>query len=80
MKSLPVLQIFYDKETNTFLDECGFEFVNVFEAITPNDLILYRSDPGFSLFYHRDIPGLLCEILELEDWNGDVYHGKIRDV
>lgn len=65
----PVYKVFHDKIENIFLDECGKELINIFELITPNDLYLYTEDPGYTIFPHRDDPGLLCEILDLEgEW------------
>lgn len=66
-----VMVIYHDPDKNIFLDsDCGYIIPNIFEMITPNDLYLYRNDPGLNIFPHRDIPDLLCEVVEWED----IYH------
>lgn len=73
MNSPPVLQIFYFEEENFFTDEDGQVIENIFEFITPNDLYLFRGDPGNCIFPRRDISGELCEIVTLdeEEWLTD---------
>ena len=58
-----VLQFFYDSEENIFYDQCGQIVTNIFEVLTPNDIFLFKQDPGYNVFPHRDNNRILCEIL-----------------
>ena len=58
-----ILQFFYDSEENIFYDQCGIRVVNIFEVLTPNDIFLFKQDPGYNAFPHRDDHRILCEIL-----------------
>jgi len=58
-----VLQFFYDSEENIFYDQCGIRVVNIFGALTPNDIFLFKQDPGYNIFRHREDPRIICEIL-----------------
>jgi len=58
-----VLQFFYDSEENIFYDQCGQIVINIFEVLTPNDIFLFKQDPGYNVFSHRDNNRILCEIL-----------------
>lgn len=44
------LCIFYDLKYNEFLDEEGYRIENIFELITPSDLLLHRLGIGFDVF------------------------------
>ena len=58
-----VLQFFYDSEENIFYDQCGIRVVNIFEALTPNDIFLFKQDLGYNIFRYREDPSIICEIL-----------------
>lgn len=58
-----ILYFSYDSEENMFYDQCGIRVTNIFEVITPNNLFLFRQDPGYCIFPHRDDNRILCEIL-----------------
>lgn len=62
----PIILIFLLNE-NRFIDEDGKPIYNVFEMITPNDLLIFRNDPGITMFRHRDIPRMYVEIVEEEE-------------
>jgi len=64
-----VLQFFYDSEENIFYDQCGIRVVNIFEALTPNDIFLFKQDPGYNIFHHRGNPRIICEVFA-EYWDG----------
>ena len=73
-----LVYIVYQPHVNMFYDYRGKRLSNVFELITPNDLYLYRHDPGNSIFPHRSKPDTLCEIIDTfcdypveSDWLGD---------
>ena len=58
-----MLYILWDETTNTFWDTCGKRLTNIFDYITPNDMFLFRNDPGSCSFPHRGDYRILCEIL-----------------
>jgi len=60
-----ILYIYYDAKENIFYDD-GVEFFNIFDAVTPNDIFLFRHDPGYCTFPHRSEPRILCEIITEE--------------
>jgi hypothetical protein len=57
-----ILFIRYDPEENVFYDECGFRIRNIFEMITPNDLVLYRANHDYCCFPCRYSRNILCWI------------------
>ena len=63
-----LIRILYDRCLNIFYDIAGRRLTNVFELITPNDLYLYRNDPGNSIFPHVNEPYTMCEIITYEEW------------
>ncbi len=63
-----LIRILYDRCLNMFYDIAGRRITNVFELITPNDLYLYRHDPGNSIFPHISEPHTMCEIITDEEW------------
>ena len=63
-----LIRILYDRCLNMFYDIAGRRITNVFELITPNDLYLYRNDPGNSIFAHVSEPHTMCEIISEKDW------------
>jgi hypothetical protein len=58
-----ILYFFYDPRDNIFCDQFGFIVLNIFEMITPNDLLLFKEDHGYCIFPHRHSNNILCEIL-----------------
>ena len=61
-----IVYIIYSPGLNMFYDLRGKRLSNVFELITPNDLYLYKNDPGITLFPHRSKPNTLCELVTAE--------------
>jgi len=59
------LFVCYDPDENMFYDRYG-SLINILEMITPNDLFLFRQDPGYCTFPHRKNNKILCEILTNE--------------
>lgn len=57
-----ILYLTYEPEENTFYDECGFRIVNIFEIISPNDLLLFRHDSHNCCFLKRDEYDILVVI------------------
>lgn len=53
----------WDSQNNIFYDDCGVPVTNIFEVITPSDLLLFREDHGRCAFFHRDYPEILCVLL-----------------
>ena len=51
----------WNKMENKFYDLYG-EPIYIFDLITPNDLYLFRHDPGYCMFPHKDNRKILCEI------------------
>ena len=41
--------VFYDEKDRIFVDEEGYRIENIFELITPSDLLLFRTLPGFDV-------------------------------
>lgn len=64
---MEILYLYYDSIENTFYDDCGQRIDNIFELIRPNDLYLFRHDPGNVLFPYIHVPGLWCEIVDMEE-------------
>jgi hypothetical protein len=60
-----ILQFYYDPKENTFhvCDQFGSRVVNILKALTPNDIFLFKQDPGYNVFFHKDNSHILCEIL-----------------
>lgn len=72
--------IYYDPESNAFYDEDGAQIDNIFELITPNDLYLYRHDPGCNLFPCRFDRELTFEIVDqMDDYPGDGYYDNMKE-
>lgn len=44
-----VIGLFYDKEANKFIDEGGFIVWNIFDYVTPTDLLMFRQDKEYML-------------------------------
>lgn len=63
-----LIRILYSRHINMFYDIAGRRITNVFELITPNDLYLYRHDPGNSIFTHVSEPHTMCEIITDKEW------------
>lgn len=63
----PIIYIFYDSKQNFFIDVYGRPIYNIFELLTPQDILLYKNDPGYSLFHARQRPDILVEINEIYD-------------
>ena len=63
MEYVDILYFVYDSTENMFYDQCGFRIVNIFEELTPNDIFLFRSNPGYYLFKKRNFKNVWCKIL-----------------
>lgn len=59
--------LFYDIDTNRFVDEDGFIVWSIFDIVTPNDLFLFKREKDYMLIHHRSIPGVLVEIYYPDD-------------
>jgi len=57
-----VLCIEYDPDENCFYDDDGYLIYNIFDMITPSDLVLFRFDYDFNTFVHRHDKTTLCLI------------------
>jgi len=58
-----VMYIEFDPKENCFYNSCGMQIIDIFDMITPNDLLLFRSDPfKHSYFQHRNQPQTLCKL------------------
>ena len=58
--------ISFDSQTNTFWDANGQRIENNFTILTPNDIFLFRQDPGYCIFPHRKLKSVTCEIFTEE--------------
>lgn len=63
MGSDGILYFIYDSIGNTFYDQYGVRVINILEFLTPNDLFLFKNDPWYCIFPHRDNYRIMCEIL-----------------
>lgn len=66
MKYDAMLYLMFFPSENIFLDDCGMQIQNIFKMITPNDLYLYRQDPGYNIFPCRFDPHIGVEIIDNE--------------
>jgi hypothetical protein len=57
-----VLNIYWDPNENMFYDPCGIRIRNIFALVTPNDIFLFRQNPGYCSFPCRNDRRILCEI------------------
>lgn len=62
----PIELVVYRPEENRFYDVFGRLLYNIFEMITPNDLLTFRDDPGNTMFRHREKVRTFVEIVEEE--------------
>lgn len=59
-----VIEIEYDADENSFYDQCGIHIINIFEMLTPSNLLLFRKNPQkFYEFPHRDNKQVLCKLI-----------------
>jgi len=59
-----MLYIEYDADENSFYDECEIHIVNIFDIITPNDLLLFRKFPQtYSYFTTRNDSKIICKLI-----------------
>ncbi len=59
-----VVYIYYDEEFNLFRDvDDGSIIYDIYTYLTPQALMLFLDDRGENVFYMRDRPGVLCEII-----------------
>jgi hypothetical protein len=72
-----ILRLIYNKEENIFYDaDLGHQIVNIFEMITPNDLLLFKKNPEWRYFQHRSDEHTLCELIMEENLNVQKYSTK----
>lgn len=64
-----ILYIIWYEPENTFWNLDGSPVENINEILTPNDLFLFRHDPGYSCFFHRQHRHIMVELLT-EDETG----------
>lgn len=68
MKYDDTIYIMWFPGENDFFDECGQRIQNIFEYITPNDLWLFRQDPGYNIFPARFDRHIGVEILDNDSY------------
>ena len=61
------LALYYLKEDNVFMDGEGEIVFEIFEAISPNDLYLFKRHKDYMIVNHRTEPGILVELYWPED-------------
>lgn len=54
--------LFYNEDTKRFIDEDGYVVWNIFELITPNDLLLFRESQDYFVTRHRALKGVFIEL------------------
>lgn len=55
--------IFYFPRGNTYTDDLGKEISNIFDILTPNDILLFKERPyGNVFFLHKNDPNILIEM------------------
>lgn len=47
-------RICYHKDLNLFTDIGGYVIYNMLDYLTSNDILLFKHDPGYNLFCHKD--------------------------
>lgn len=62
-----VIQLYYDKERNKFVDDGGFIVYNIFSIITPNDLFLFKYHKQYMIVHHRDNQEIGVELFYPEE-------------
>ena len=62
-----MIGLFYDRDENVFIDEDGFIVWSIFEAITPNDLFLFKLNKAYMLVQHRTMTKVLVELYYPDD-------------
>lgn len=75
-----MVQILYFEDDNIFTDDDGHIIENIFELITPGDLYLFRSDPGYNVFPLRSNNRVLVEIVGPDEFPGDGYYNKKEEL
>lgn len=58
-----IFHLYYHERENVFTDSEGQVVHDLFTMITPQDLFLFRYDPGMNCFPLVGDPDFLCEIL-----------------
>ena len=58
-----VIHLYYHERENVFTDSEGQIVYDIFTMITPQDLFLFRYDPGMTCFPLGGDPDFLCEII-----------------
>jgi hypothetical protein len=71
-----VTYILYYEVDNIFTDMDGNIIYNIFDMITPNDLLLFRDDPGNNSFCMKSDRDKICEIITIPEdgYCGEVIH------
>lgn len=59
--------VYYDSDRDIFLDVEGRIIDNIFQTITPNDLLLFKNDPGYNIFPCRHEKDRYVYIYEYPD-------------
>jgi hypothetical protein len=67
MLDIGSISLFYNHRNNTFVDDNGFIVWNIFEAITPNDLYLFKHHKEYTIVNHRTLHGVVVELF----WPGE---------
>lgn len=68
-RSLPelkhsIIYIYYNKKDNIFYSIFDSPIYNIFEFVTPQDILLFKNDPGYNIFSYRYNDDILVEIVE----------------
>lgn len=62
-----IIYLWWDPRDNAFYDPHGARLSNIFELVTPNDILLFRNDHGYNTFPYVKDKTVLCEINVLDD-------------
>lgn len=64
----PVIHIFYDPIQNIYYGMNGKVVKSIHRIVTPNDLLLFKNDPGYCIFPTIKNPHVLCELCVDDEW------------
>ena len=62
MYSSDNMALFYLKDDNVFMDGEGEIVFEIFEAISPNDLYLFKRNKKYTVVNHHSLPGSFVEL------------------
>ncbi|MCK9288697.1 MAG: hypothetical protein M0P29_14165 [Sphaerochaetaceae bacterium] len=76
MYSSDNMALFYLKDDNVFMDGEGEIVFEIFEAISPNDLYLFKRNKKYTVVNHHSLPGSFVELY----WPEEEYEERFFDV